>query len=372
VRLLSYLEKFQCKKKKCNKEVIVPVQIIKKESYFAVQSRCPICSKKYKHKLPIKDKVQWLDLLRDNFPRSDSCGAVNKHLLKLQRDDLEASILKMVFDIPHKLGIQCLNCDKLRKKVISRGCWNDVVDYNPKVQVVSTARRGGPLILDLDMEKTLAESKHYSQIAETARQEKRYNDFILDAFEMLERLIKFHNMKWLGGYERDSSIAELINDLRTKIITLPQPAENLYWQDLHDKVSRGIYNLVPDEAQKFSRYLLMLRMPLDDFLRFDRENQPSSILEKPGEETQQTRHPRRGNISHSSSISSKKDMQPNLHRYNEREDKPRKSLIYIVEEVRSVQPRRENVRTCPFCGIDNILLLNFVRLAVLGCPLNKC
>ena len=121
------------------------------------------------------------------------------------------------------------------------------------------------------MDKALAESERYSQIAETARKEGRFNDFILTAFKMLDHLIKFHNIKWLGCYAQDSSIAELINDLREKIFTIPPPTENLHWQDVHDKVSRGIYNLEAEEAQKFSGYLIMLRMPLNDFLRFDRE-----------------------------------------------------------------------------------------------------
>ena len=335
--ILNYLEKFQCNKKKCKQEILIPIHVIKKDPFFKVELRCPSCFKKYKLKLPIHDKRQWVHFLQENFPRCDACGTLNKYLIKLQRDDFQANLLSIVFDTPHHLGIECINCHKLRKKVISRGCWDDVLESNPNVQIISTPRPNMTMTLVFDKEKALTEAEQYSQLADQAYEEGRYNDYILNTFEMFERQIKYLSMSWLGGFAEDASLAQLISDLRTKAITLPDPEKNQYWQNIHDKVKQGIYNLEMDEVEAFYKYCLRLSLPVEDFLKFERNK-----IKNP---------------SPSGEFNEFKFENQEADSYKNQQSSMRKAL----EEIQANQPPRDNIRTCPFCGTENTPLAEYCQ-----------
>ncbi|NVM53944.1 MAG: zinc ribbon domain-containing protein [Candidatus Helarchaeota archaeon] len=128
---MSYEEKIACKRKKCAGTLTVPIKIIQKGSSAIVVSRCPSCHASFKTILSLENKDKWGPIVGKQFFVCDVCGTYNPDNWQYSGSGYGMSMWHPYWYWTNrqerlKITIQCRNCRKKRKKVISSELWSDI------------------------------------------------------------------------------------------------------------------------------------------------------------------------------------------------------------------------------------------------------
>lgn len=126
---MSYVKKLNCTRKKCGDKLTVPLKLVVKGDKVIDVARCPTCHESYKFILPLKDKSQWIPLMKPLFS-CDVCGTAIENWQVIGGDYMlyHAERLKII--------MQCKKCGTRRAKIVSRVLWPDLtakIEEKPEV-----------------------------------------------------------------------------------------------------------------------------------------------------------------------------------------------------------------------------------------------
>ena len=119
---MSYTGKLNCKRKKCGDKPTVPLKLVVKGDKVIDVARCPTCHEGYKILLPLKDKSQWIPLMKPLFS-CDVCGTAIENWQVIGGDYMlyHAELLKIIMQCKSK------KCGIRRAKIVSRVLWPDLM-----------------------------------------------------------------------------------------------------------------------------------------------------------------------------------------------------------------------------------------------------
>lgn len=116
---MSYENKLNCKRKQCGNKLTVPIKLIVKGDRVIDVARCSSCHVSYRFVLPLKDKSQWISLMKPIFT-CDVCGTPNENWQVIGGDYMLYHADRL------KIMIQCKKCGTRRAKVVSKMLWPDL------------------------------------------------------------------------------------------------------------------------------------------------------------------------------------------------------------------------------------------------------
>jgi hypothetical protein len=126
---MSYEKKLNCTRKQCGVKLTVPIKLVVKGDKLIDVARCPTCHLTYKFILPMKDKSQWISLMKQLFS-CDVCGTAIENWQVIGGDYMLYHADRV------KLIMLCPRCGTKRAKVVSRVLWPDLtakVEEKPEI-----------------------------------------------------------------------------------------------------------------------------------------------------------------------------------------------------------------------------------------------